>query len=148
MTIAKLSSLCLRGHEVRALLKDGRATVMRVMEPQPQASPMYAYSTAMYPDEDYSRELGATFSGFPIIPGRWWFADASGPRSEHMCPFGKVGDRLLAVSVATHVEYDGAMTHPPTSHNYSVGEVEVEAVRGEQSDGVWQWLGEMRRVEC
>lgn len=33
-------------------------------------------------------------SGWPVIPDRWWFCDASGPRSEYRCPFGRVGEQI------------------------------------------------------
>lgn len=82
-------------HEAKSL-HEGRATaIVRRMEPQPHPSPMYAYAAAFYRDREYSREPGATFAGHPIDDDLWWFADASGPRSKHRCPHGRVGDVLL-----------------------------------------------------
>lgn len=78
-----------------AALAAGRKTLwLRPVKPEPHPSLAYAWETAFHHDSEYSREPGATMSGWPVIPDRWWFCDASGPRSEYRCPFGRVGEQI------------------------------------------------------
>lgn len=82
------------GPMVRAIL-DGRKTqTRRIIKPQPQRCEAYGREEAFCPDAAYSREPGSTMQGMAVDPRRWWCANAGGPRTAHVCPYGQPGDRL------------------------------------------------------
>ncbi|MDR3582465.1 MAG: hypothetical protein P4L67_04300 [Candidatus Pacebacteria bacterium] len=95
MTTAKLKSLCLQQHEVRALLKDGRVTVVRAMKPQPPAWVEKIVIEADAPSGRWSGQGRNVYGREMHWPGETYLR----------CPLGEVGDKL-AVKESFWVKHD------------------------------------------
>lgn len=130
MTTTRMKSICLRRDEVQSLLRDGEATLVRAVN---------------YPTDEHDGVEECCYSGVG-----WAYTRVDGGCSclPARCPFGRVGEQLIARTTSSHVEYDGGWAHDGLQFSCFVARTEVVAVRCERdAAGVLEWHGDVRRVE-